>query len=138
MKRLILVGLLPILLLSVRVGVAEPPDAIIDFNTTIRVQFVICNLEVKTAVLRGDRTKAYGCIDKAKQNAKRLFRDAKVRLANNRTALEALKDLYVYWLTSMDSLVVGDLSETERDYDKRILERLIGIIVRQNRLEIEQ
>ena len=79
------------------------------------------------------------CIKKSSANVDPLFKTAKTQLqkSGNSGALEALKDLYSYWMTSMNVQNLTKMPGSAILYNSQVNERKTGITERVNRLKVE-
>lgn len=79
------------------------------------------------------------CIQKSTATVDPLYKKAKSTLqqSGNKGALEALKDLYSYWMTSMNVEILTKSPGSPFLYSAQIQERKTGITERVNRLKVE-
>lgn len=108
-----------------------------DFACNTQVTFTVCKLQVELGLLKAVPPKdAFTCIEKNKDEIKPVYNTAKQALIDNKDATEALKELYSYWLSSMDALIPG-VDERKFEYRQKLSERELGMKDRANRLKIE-
>ena len=108
-----------------------------DFACNVEMTYALCSVTMQVALLDSSRLQeALDCITKYKTEIKLVYNSAKKALSKNKQALEVLKDLYSYWLTSMDN-IIPDPNELKIIYENRISERKLGIQERANKLKVE-
>lgn len=118
-------------------GACKTLPAADDFVCNTYAAFQFCKLEVEIGLLKGSSpSETFSCIDEEKMAIKPIYKTAKKALDGNEDATEALKDLYSYWLSSMDALI-PDMNEKKLEYKYRLSAREDGINDRRNRLKIE-
>jgi hypothetical protein len=118
------------------VGCVELPP-VDDFTCNVEATYALCSVTMQVALLDSSRLQdALDCITKYKTEIKPVYNAAKKALSKNKEATNVLKDLYSYWLTSMDSLI-PDPSELKIVYERRLSDRKLGIQERANRLKVE-
>ena len=81
------------------------------------------------------------CIDSYKEQAKPFYEKAKSFIVNKPAALDLLKDLYAYWLTTIGDLYIYDYSRAgtiASQYDKEKSHHYLNILdQKKNRLLVE-
>ena len=108
-----------------------------DFACNTQVTFTVCKLQVELGLLKGSPpNEAFSCIEKYKEEIRPVYNSAKQGLIDNEDATEALKELYSYWLSSMDALIPS-VDERKFEYRQKLSERELGMKDRANRLRIE-
>jgi len=124
----------------------DAPDPARQFILHAKQSYVSGRLEFKIALLDAElgRGKKTNSLSKALDNrntnlekAKTLFELAKEYLKENPSAIAALKELYVQWRTSMDSVPPHLTTEKYREYERRVEERGEYLNEFFERLEIE-
>jgi hypothetical protein len=137
MRIIILIFLLTCSIPVYAENVCDPKDPVSDFACNSTATFVICKLKVELGLLKNSPVaETFACIDEYKQPMRSGFEKAKGELKRNKEAMSALKELYAYWLTSMDALST-DSEERQIDYKRRTQERAEGLKQRSNKLKIE-
>lgn len=108
-----------------------------DFICNTNAKFVLCRLEVGLALLESkNRPQAQKCVEEGKEAIKPIYQTARRAIGRNAGAQAALKDLYSYWLTSMDSLW-PDMGMRQYQYEAQLQKRQLGIDERGNKLRVE-
>lgn len=108
-----------------------------DFACNAQVTFTVCKMQVELGLLKGSPpNEAFSCIEKNKEEIKPVYNSAKQALIDDEDATEALKDLYSYWLSSIDAIIPG-ADERRLEYRQKLSERELGMKDRANRLKIE-
>lgn len=79
------------------------------------------------------------CIAESTAKVDPLFQKAKNQLqdVHNKEALVALKELYAYWITTMNAIFLTRNPGVSLFLDPQLDERIIGIFERSNRLKVE-
>jgi len=107
-----------------------------DFACNANITFAICKLKAQIAELSGSYDEVSKCIAQWKKDIKPVYEAAKKKTATNPDASKALKDLYAYWLASMDALIPSP-GETKGHYEAKLQERDQGIADRATKLTTE-
>ncbi len=119
-----------------------------DFVCNTQGMFINCRLEVENGLLkveidqlRGSPPRVtpqeiFACIEKDKKAIQPVYNAAKSALKANKDGLTALKDLYAYWLSSLDMLIPS-LNESKYQYKAKVSERESGLTERGNKLKVE-
>jgi hypothetical protein len=107
------------------------------FAMEARYHRLMCSMQMQLAALGGaNMEQVYECIAAAEKRMVSYYDQARRRLAKNKPGLDALKDAYSYWGSTVRGIVPAS-EEVRISYSRRQQEREQGLEDRLRRLELE-
>jgi hypothetical protein len=107
------------------------------FTGTARLDWKMCRLVTELAIVQQNSDPHRRCVAAAKAVAATQFEAARRALANNKTGTDLLKDVYAYWLASLDNML-PKFEERNIAYRRRVAEEEQTLEHKLNRLNLEK
>jgi len=108
------------------------------FAASLEITYDTCKVVASTDILIHDPSfsKTRSRVAESKADVSKKYLEIKNLLVGSLSATDALKNLYVCWMTGMDTILPQN-DETKIGYNKRVSDRLIMIVEKGNILKLE-